>query len=344
MRRLFFAGLAMAAMFGVTADTAAQQRTRVTIYTALENEQLQPFRQAIEAAVPGVEVAWVRDSTGVITARVLAERERPQADMVLGLAASSLLMFEQMNLLEPHTPQGAEALRPAFRDQTQPQTWLGMDAFLGVICFNTVEAQRANAPRPARWQDLTNPAFRNRVVMPHPASSGTGYLMVAMWLQNMGEEAGWRFMDALHENIAVYTHSGSAPCVQAARGERTAGISLDMRGAQERTRGAPIEVIIPEDGTGWDMEAVAIVRGRPAPQTEAARRIMDWAATRPANELFSRFYAVVAYPGVTNAPANYPANAEARMFNNDFAWMAANRERILAEWSRRYEGKAAPRN
>ena len=28
---------------------------------------------------------------------------------------------------------------------------------------------------------------------------------------------------------------------------------------------------------------------------------------------------------------------------NDFAWAAANRERILAEWSRRYDNKADPK-
>jgi iron(III) transport system substrate-binding protein len=342
MRRwLLAAGAAIALAFGSGA-AEAQQRTRVTIYTALENEQLAPFKQAIEAAVPGVEVVWVRDSTGVITARVIAERENPRADMIMGLAASSLLMFEGMNLLEPYTPAGVDALKPAFRDSTPPATWTGMDAYLGVICFNTAEARRANAPTPTSWRDLTRPEFRGRLVMPHPASSGTGYLMVAMWLQQMGEEAGWRFMDALHENMAVYTHSGSAPCTQAARGERMAGISLDMRGARERTQGAPIEVIIPAEGTGWDMESTSIVRG--TRNLEAARRIADWVATRQANELYSRFYAVVAYPGVTNTPANYPANAEARMYPNNFTWMAENRERILAEWSRRYESKAAPRN
>ena len=57
----------------------------------------------------------------------------------------------------------------------------------------------------------------------------------------MGEEAGWKFMDALHQNIAAYTHSGSAPCVQAAKGERLIGIGFDMRGANEKTKGAPID-------------------------------------------------------------------------------------------------------
>ena len=94
--------------------------------------------------------------------------------------------------------------------------------------------------------------------------------------------------------------------------------------------------------TGWDMEAVAIVRG--TRNLDAAKRIADWAATRRANELYSRFYAVTAFPGVTNTPQNYPVHAEERMFRNDFTWMAQNRERILAEWSRRYESKAAPRN
>jgi iron(III) transport system substrate-binding protein len=52
----------------------------------------------------------------------------------------------------------------------------------------------------------------------------------------------------------------------------------------------------------------------------------------------------VAHPEVKSAPPNYPANAETAMAKNDFAWMAENRERILAEWTKRYESKAAPKN
>ena len=43
-------------------------------------------------------------------------------------------------------------------------------------------------------------------------------------------------------------------------------------------------------------------------------------------------------------PPNYPPTAEQAMVKNDFAWMAENRDRILAEWSKRYESKAAPKN
>jgi iron(III) transport system substrate-binding protein len=260
---------------------------------------------------------------------------------VMGLAASSLLLFEKMNVLETYKPAGVDALKPAYRDSQEPYTWTGMDAFIGVICFNTAEAGKAKITAPTSWKDLTKPEYKGQLVMPHPASSGTGYLTVAAWLQTMGEAEAWKFMDALHENMAVYTHSGSAPCVQAAKGERVAGIALDMRGASEKTKGAPLEVIVPKEGVGWDMEAVAIVKG--TKKLAAAKKVADWSATKAANELYSKTYAAVAHPDVKNIPQNYPPTAEKGMVKNDFAWMAENRERILAEWAKRYESKAAPK-
>ncbi|MFC6772755.1 ABC transporter substrate-binding protein [Methylobacterium gregans] len=230
-----FSTLALAlALAGSPAQAA--ERTKLTVYTALENDQLGPFKAAIERAVPEAEVVWVRDSTGVITARFLAEKDNPRADMVIGLAASSLLMFEKFNLLAEYKPAGADALKEAFRDPKAPYTWTGMDAYLGVVCFNTAEAARDGVKTPQRWEDLLQPDLKGKIVMPHPASSGTGYLMVAGWLQSMGEEKGWAFMDRLHENIAAYLHSGSAPCVQAARGERTAGLSSTCAAPPRRPR------------------------------------------------------------------------------------------------------------
>ncbi len=99
------AALGLAAALAFAARRRRRAR-RSTIYTSLENDQLGPFKQAIEAAVPEVEVVWVRDSTGVITARFLAEKDNPRADMVLGHAATALLLFEKMGLLETYKPAG----------------------------------------------------------------------------------------------------------------------------------------------------------------------------------------------------------------------------------------------
>jgi iron(III) transport system substrate-binding protein len=335
LRTILIATTALA----LSAGMSLAQKTPLTVYTALENDQLKIFKEAIEKDVTDVDIQWVRDSTGVITARILAEKAAPKADMVLGLAASSLLLFNKEGLIEKYQPVGADKLKPNFR--SPDGAFVGMDAFLGVVCYNTVEGGKAGMVAPQSYKDLLDPKLKGKVVMPHPASSGTGYLMVAAWLQNMGAADGWKFMDGLHENIAVYTHSGSAPCVQAAKGERTVGLGFDMRGAREKSAGAPIDIILPTEGAGWDMEASSIMKG--TKNLDAAKKVMDWAATKTANELYSKYYAIVAHPDVKNLPANYPGDAEAKMAKVDLQLMANNREETLKEWSKRYESKAAPK-
>ena len=130
-------------------------------------------------------------------------------------------------------PKGVEKLDPKYMDSAQPPVWVGRQAWIASLCFNTVEAEKLKLPKPSSWEDLTQPAFKGHVIMPNPNSSGTGFLDVSAWLQMWGEDKGWKFMDGLHENIAQYTHSGSKPCKMAAAGEVPVGISFAYRGAQE---------------------------------------------------------------------------------------------------------------
>ena len=340
-RAVLACGAVIAVAIGFGQQASAQTKTRLTVYTALENDQLQPYKQAFEADNPDVEIAWQRDSTGVITARLLAEKDNPRADAIWGLAATSILIFDQAGLIQHYTPKGAEQLKPALRSSAQPMVYTGVEAFLALLCVNTAEQKKAGTPLPQSWTDLTDPKFRNQIVMPHPASSGTGYMQVVSWIKTMGEEKAWAFMDQLHQNIAAYLHSGSAPCVQAARGERIVGIGLDMRGVREKAQGAPLELIVPKEGLAWDLEAMAIVKG--TKNLAAAQKLADWSVTQKASEMYSKYYAVVAHGAVNALPANYPTAAPAAMTAMDFAFMAQNRDRILAEWTKRYESKAAPK-
>src|SRR5688572_8145673 len=156
-----FAALALAvAMSTAAVGPSYAQKTKLTVYTALENDQLRPFKDAIETAVPDVEVEWVRDSTGVITARFLAEKDNPKADMVMGLAASSLLAFKGAGLAEPYQPKGVDALKAGFK--STDGSWTGQDAYLGVICFNTAEAAKIGVTAPKSWKDLLDAKYKDK--------------------------------------------------------------------------------------------------------------------------------------------------------------------------------------
>lgn len=326
----------------VSATGALAQKTQLTVYTALETDQIKAYQTAFNKVEPDIDIKWVRDSTGVITSKLLAEKANPQADAVWGVAASSMALFEQQGMLEPYAPLNLDAVMPQYRDKKNPPAWVGMDVFGAVVCFNTVEARKKGIPVPTTWKDLLKPEYKGQVVMPNPASSGTGYFDVAAWLQLWGDDAGkgggWKYMDALHQNIAQYTHSGSKPCNMAAAGEYVAGISFEYRGYTNKAKGAPIELVFPKEGLGWDLEAFGIYKG--TPKMAAAKKLADWATSKDAMMLYGKNFAVTAQPGVAPKLAGIPADYEARLIKMDFEKSAANRERILAEWTRRYDAKS----
>ncbi len=323
-------------------SSLTQAATDLTVYTAVEAEDLKKYAERFNQDHPDINIKWVRDSTGIVTAKLLAEKDNPQADVIWGLAATSLLLMKGEGMLEPYAPAGLDKLDPKFRDKDDPPTWTGMDAWVAAICVNTVEAENNNLPMPTSWADLTKPEYKGHVAMPNPNSSGTGFLDVSSWLQMMGEEAGWQFMDALHENIDHYTHSGSKPCKQAAAGEVAIGISFAFRGAKSKAQGAPLEIIIPSEGIGWDMEATAIVKG--TDNLEAAKTLVDWSVTEKANEMYNEGYAVVAIPGIAKPVEHFPEGINEAMIDNDFEWAAQNRKDILAEWQKRYDSKSEPKS
>jgi iron(III) transport system substrate-binding protein len=342
LKKISRSSLLTACAAAVTLLVSAQSvlaATELTVYTAVEAEDLARYAETFNQDHPDIEIKWVRDSTGIVTAKLLAEKNNPQADVIWGLAATSLLLMKSEGMLEPYKPKGVEKLDKKFVDKGAVPTWVGMDAWVASVCYNTVEAAKYGLKPPQTWRDLLKPMYKGHLIMPNPNSSGTGFLDVSSWLQMFGKKSGgWEFMDRLHTNIARYTHSGSKPCKLAAAGEIPIGISFAFRGAKSKAQGAPLEIIVPAEGVGWDMEATAIVAG--TGKLEAAKTLVDWSITRKANEMYNTGYAVVAMPGVAKPVEHFPPNLLEKMIDNDFEWAANNRKAILAEWLKRYDSKS----
>jgi iron(III) transport system substrate-binding protein len=321
--------------------TRAQSKEEITVYTALEDDQLAVYMPLFQKEYPDIKVNIVRDSTGIITAKLLAEKDNPQADVVWGLAATSLLVADSEGMLEPYAPKELDQVQAQFRDQKNPPHWVGIDAWMSAFCVNTVEAKNKNLPIPTSWADLTKPEYKGQIVMSNPASSGTGFLSVSALLQLNGEEKGWQYLDALHENIAQYVHSGSKPCKMAGAGEYVIGISFDYRAVTAKEKGEPIEPVFPKEGSGWDIEANALVKK--ATVKEGSKTFLDWAITAPLMKEYAKNYPVTAVKTDVPIPAGYPADPLAQLIKNDFVWAATNRDRILKEWTAKYDSKSEPK-
>ncbi len=320
---------------GGPAPTPQPQKTRIIIYTAKENDEIAEYIPVAEKALPDLSLEVLRLSTGDLTARLLAEKDRPLADVIWGVAVTSMEIFKREGMLEPYAPKGLENILPKFRDSADPPYWVGVDAYVNAICFNTVKAQELNLPMPKTWQDILDPVYQGQIVMPNPASSGTGYMYVSGILQAMGEEEGWAFLEQLDKNMAIYTKSGSKPCKMAAAGEYALGLSFGFVGIKQKEAGAPIEVIFPE-GTGWEIEANGLMKGTEAP--EAAKRFLDWAISDEAMGLYSKYFGVMAKAGYS-PPAGFPSDIVDRLWDIDFAYSSENRDAILEQWLAKFAGK-----
>jgi len=324
------------------AATAAGTSDTIVVYTALEDDQLAKYLPLFEKAHPEIKVNKVRDSTGVVTAKLLAEKDNPQADVVWGLAASSLLVADQKGMLEPYSPKGLENVNPKFKDEKNPPHWVGIDVWMSAFCVNTTEMKKKDLPIPQSWSDLTKPEYKGLIVMSNPASSGTGFLSVSAMLQENGEKAGWDYLDKLDQNIAQYVHSGSKPCKIAGTGEYPIGISFDYRAVKQKNAGEPIEAVFPKEGSGWDIEANALVKK--ATIKPAAKVFLDWAISPEISKLYAESFPVTAVKTDVAIPKGYPEDPLKQLSaKNDFNWAAKNREAILAEWTKRYDSKSEPK-
>ena len=325
----------------VTADPSAKAtQGEITVYTALEDEQVTTYLADFNANYPDIKVNVVRESTGIITAKLLAEKDNPQADVVWGTAASSMMILDDMGCLQGYAPEGVDRVLPQFKSEKPEPTWVGIDAWETAIIVNTVEAEKLGLPQVNSYQDLLDPAFKGHIVMSNPNSSGTGFLTVSALLQLNGKDsdAGWTYLEALHENVDQYVHSGSKPAKMAAAGECAVGISFGYAGISQVEKGAPVEVIFPEEGSGWDLEANSLLAKDDI--DPAAYTFLDWAISDSAMALYKENYPIVTIAG-TGSYEGYEGDPLEQLIDNDFSWAAANREDILNTWMSKFDGKSA---
>ena len=234
-------------------------------------------------------------------------------------------------MLQPYAPINLDAIMAHVPRQEEPAaTGVGMDVWGATICFNTVEAQKKDIPKPETWKDLTKPVYKGQIVMPNPASSGTGFFDVTAWLHALGrrERQGRRLEvhgRAAREHRAVHALGLASRATWPATGEYVIGISFEYRANSNKAKGAPIDLVFPKEGLGWDLEAFGIMKG--TKKLDAAKKLADWASSKDAMQLYGKNFAITAQPGVAAPLANVPADYEKRLVKMDFKVAADNRER-----------------
>jgi len=99
--------------------------------------------------------------------------------------------------------------------------------------------------------------------------------MLATLVQIMGEAKAFDYLKALHKNVNQYTKSGAAPARAAATGESLVGITFQHDAVIQALGGAPVKIVSPCEGTGYEIGSMSIVKG--AKNMANAKLWYDWA-------------------------------------------------------------------
>ena len=304
----------------------------LTVYTAFEDDQIDKYLTSFKEKYPDIEVNVIRESTGTLIAKVIAEKGNPVADVIWGTSASVMLQLEPYGIITGYKPENVELLDPKFYDSTSDTPlWTGCDVYETAFLVNTKVCEDAGVPIPSSFADLTDPCYKDMIVMPDPTSSGTGMLTVNGILQIMGEEKGWEYMKALNENIASYTTSGSKPAKMAAAGECGIGISFGYRCSTLLAEGNPVEVVFPSEGCGWDVEANCLLTKSEI--NPAAYTFLDWAISDEAMASYATEYPITGRGVIGDIPTGYSDTPLENLCDLDLAKAALARDGIIEQFT-----------
>lgn len=300
----------------------------ITLYLTPPGNTPTAIAIAFEKAT-GIKTTHLRLSAGEIIHRVRAERNRPQADALGEIGLSSLLTLKQEGLLEPYRSPHAEAIPAKYRDPDGYWTAMAID-FIG-FASNRQFLKEKGLKAPASWEDLTGPLLKGQVAVGNPSTSGTGYTFITTVLQVMGESKGWEYLHRFNANVAQYTRSGIGPRELVGRGEAGVGILFAHDILSTIEQGFPVEMSVPAEGTGYDLFCVVILKG--APNLQEAKKYVDWSVTPEYSELLptTGYILLPTHPRAKLHDLMRPY-ANVRLINNDFAWVAKERTRILEKF------------
>ncbi len=310
--------------------------TELNVLCTPQEQWCQGMKQEFEAKY-GITVNYVRMSSGEALARVQAEKDNPQFDIWWGGPIDSFVAAKGDDLLEAYdSPNYANLIDPAKTKDVDNQ-WVGI--YMGTLGFATNTDWLAANPgmeAPTSWEDLLKPELKGQVMVAHPSSSGTSYTALATILQLKGEEAGWEYLKQYAGQVSQFTKSGAAPAKFVGQGEAAVAIvfSHDIVNEIENNK-LPLVLTFPEEGTGYEIGGMAILKGAKHPQ--AARLWFDWALT-PEAQALGPTYAAYQAPTVTGVELSHPELLDVNLIDYDFIWAGEHKKEFVDKFTNEIAG------
>lgn len=309
--------LAAACGDGAPEEAASPERD-LTVYTSVTQETVDAVVDAYRSANPGANVSVFRAPTGQLNARIASDLRAGgiRADVIWGTDPLSVQQWDAQDLLAEWTPENVENVPPEDRSER----------FWGTRVLHMVLIHRPDLdPAPAAWGDLTDPAYRDSVVIPDPRFAGSAFATLGYFAQAPG--FGMDFYRELRENGAVEVSSPEDVVTDVAEGRREVGIALGFSARAAAEKGSPIEIVWPDAGAISLYSPIAVFRDAGAP--EAARAFVEFVLSEEGQRAIAR----TGWHPVLETVEGPPTPPHAPEVRPDWETVFDRQEELLREYS-----------
>ncbi|WP_168174278.1 MULTISPECIES: ABC transporter substrate-binding protein [unclassified Erwinia] len=224
----------------LTSAMMMNEARALTVYTAGPGSLAKNLAAGYEKKT-GVKVNIFQATTGKVMARLEAEQANPLADILISASWDTAEELHNRGWLLPYQSANAEQVPAALK--TSDYVAQGISAL--AIVWNT----RSGTPEPKEWQDLTTPAFKDKVTTPDPALSGAS-LDLLIGLQNSLDDQAWQLFNQLKDNGMVISGPNAQAVTPVMQGAKAAVFgAVDYVSYKNIKDGEAIKVIFPASGT-----------------------------------------------------------------------------------------------
>lgn len=265
-----------------------------------------------------------RAGTGDLKARIEAERSTGAvaADILLAADVPTFEAYKDENLLREYEPAEADALEEIALDPDG--YYVGTRVIPTVIAYNTNDITEP----PTSWEALTEPEYKDRIVLPNPDVSGAAAFNAAAW--SLQPELGPEWIRALGTNSPQVAESNGPVAQAVAEGARPIGIVVDYLVRDLAAKGSPIAVSYPEEGVPYITQPGAIFADAPNP--EAAELFLDFIVSKKGQEIaVEQSYLPVRDDA--GSPEGAPSLADITLFDQDLDEIAASQEAAVTAFN-----------
>ena len=232
----------------------------------------------------GIRVPPDNKNSGQSLTALISEKDNPIADVVYyGIVFGPQAV--EKDVVEGYKPQHFDEIPDDLKDPDGK--W--MTLHYGAIAFIVNTDVLGNTPVPKSWEDLLKPEYKGKVGFLDPTSAAVGYSVVAAANLAMGGtlddwDKGFDYLKRLEANGAI--HPKQTATAKVMKGEIPILIDADFNGYKMKYNdNAPIEVVIPSEGSLKIPYAISLVKN--APHKENAKKYLDYLFSDEGQSLFA---------------------------------------------------------